>query len=205
MGANTSLLVVISAPSGAGKTTLCENLISARPGMTRAITCTTRPPRPGERDGIDYYFLDEAAFAARVASGEFIEHATVYGYRYGVLKTEVLTKLSVGKDVLLQVDVQGAATIRAVAQADPVLKRALVSVFLTPPTITELERRLRSRGQDAPEVIQKRLAVARAEIARWREFDYLLVSATPDEDLRRMLAIIEAEKMRTARAELPAF
>lgn len=205
MNASGSLLIVISAPSGGGKTTLCEQLLAARPGITRVITCTTRPPRPGERDGVDYHFIDEMTFAKRLAADEFIEHATVYGHRYGVLKVELLNKLNRGQDVLLQVDVQGAATIRAKARLDPVLDRALVTVFLTPPTLAELERRLRTRGQDPPEVIQKRLSVARAEIAHWREFDYLLTSRSPQEDLRRMLAILEAEKMRTNRAYLPEF
>jgi len=196
---------VISAPSGGGKTTLCKQLLAARPGVTRAITCTTRPPRPGERDGVDYYFLDETTFARRLQADEFIEHATVYGYRYGVLKAELLGKLNQGNDVLLQVDVQGAATIRAKARLEPQLNRAIVTVFLTPPTLAELERRLRTRGQDTLEVIQRRLGVARAEIACWREFDYLLISASPEEDLRRVLAIIEAEKMRTSRAQPPEF
>ncbi len=199
------MLIVISAPSGGGKTTLCEQLLAARPGITRVITCTTRPPRPGERDGVDYHFIDEMTFAKRLAADEFIEHATVYGHRYGVLKVELLNRLNRGQDVLLQVDVQGAATIRARARLDPELNRALVTVFLTPPTLAELERRLRTRGQDPPEVIQKRLGVARAEIAHWREFDYLLISRSPQEDLRRMLAILEAEKMRTNRAYPPEF
>jgi len=205
MNRSEPLLIVISAPSGGGKTTLCKQLLAARPGVTRAITCTTRPPRPGERDGVDYYFLDETTFARRLQADEFIEHATVYGYRYGVLKAELLGKLNQGNDVLLQVDVQGAATIRAKARLEPQLNRAIVTVFLTPPTLAELERRLRTRGQDTLEVIQRRLGVARAEIACWREFDYLLISASPEEDLRRVLAIIEAEKMRTSRAQPPEF
>ncbi len=199
------LLVVISAPSGGGKTTLCHQLLAARPSMTRAVTCTTRPPRQGERDGVDYYFLDAAAFLKRLQAGNFLEHATVYGHSYGTLKSEVLGKLRQGKDVLLNVDVQGAATIRERAHEDPELKRALVSVFLTTPSLAMLEERLRKRGTDAPAVIQKRLSVARQEIAQWKHFDYLLISATISEDLRRMLAIIEAEKMRSVRVQAPEF
>src|SRR6267142_5479390 len=112
------LLVVISAPSGTGKTTLCEQLLKARPNLTRAITCTTRDPRPGERDGVDYYFLDAATFLKRVQAGNFLEHATVHGNSYGTLKSEVLGKLRQGKDVILNVDVQGAAAIRAHAEQD---------------------------------------------------------------------------------------
>jgi len=199
------LLVLISAPSGGGKTTVCQQLLAARPSMTRAITCTTRPPRKGERDGVDYFFLDADSFLKRVQAGNFLEHATVYGNSYGTLKGEVLGKLRQGKDVLLNVDVQGAATIRLRADEDAELKRALVTVFLTPPSLAVLEERLRKRGTDSPAVIQKRLSVARQEIAQWKNFDYLLISSTIEEDLGRMQAIIEAEKMRSARAQAPEF
>ncbi|HWX21283.1 MAG TPA: guanylate kinase [Candidatus Binatia bacterium] len=205
MAVTSPLLVLISAPSGGGKTTLCQALLAARPDMTRAVTCTTRAPRPGERDGVDYYFLDASAFLKRVQAGNFLEHATVYGHSYGTLKAEVLGKLRQGKDVLLNVDVQGAATIRERAQEDAELKRALVSVFLTPPSVAILEERLRKRGTDSPAVIQKRLSVARQEIAQWKHFDYLLLSASISEDLRRMLAIVEAEKMRAGRVQAPEF
>ena len=175
-------------------------LLAARPDMARAITCTTRPPRPGEKDGEDYYFLDAGSFLKRVQAGNFLEHATVYGQSYGTLKSEVLDKMRQGKDVVLVVDVQGAAAIREKAQDDPELKRALVSVFLTPPSLADLERRLKNRGTDSDAVIKKRLSVARQEIAQWKNFDYLLISGSPKEDLRRMLAIVEAEKMRSERA-----
>jgi guanylate kinase len=201
--ASGSLLVLISAPSGGGKTTLCQQLLAARPQMTRAVTCTTRPPREGERDGVDYYFLDAGSFLKRLQAGNFLEHATVYGNSYGTLKSEVLGKLRQGKDVLLNVDVQGAATIREKAQEEPELKRALISIFLTPPSTKILEERLRKRGTDSEPVIQKRLGVARQEIAQWKHFDYLLISASIPEDLRRVLAIVEAEKMRSARAHPP--
>jgi guanylate kinase len=203
--AASQLLVLISAPSGGGKTTLCQQLLAARPGMTRAVTCTTRPPREGEQDGVDYYFLDAASFLKRLQAGNFLEHATVYGHSYGTLKSEVLAKLRQGNDVLLNVDVQGAATIREKTQEDSELKRALVSVFLTPPSMAILEARLRKRGTDAPDVIQKRLSVARQEIAQWKHFDYLLLSATISEDLRRMVAIVEAEKLRSTRVPPPGF
>jgi guanylate kinase len=197
---SSPLLILISAPSGGGKTTLCEQLLTTRPEMARAITCTTRPPRGGERDGVDYYFLDAADFHKRVHAGNFLEHATVHGNSYGTLKSEVLGKLRQGKDVLLNVDVQGAATIREKAQADAELKPAFVSVFLTPPTLAILEERLRRRATDSEDAIAKRLAVARQEIAQWKRFDYLLISGTVSEDLRRMLAIVEAEKLRSHRA-----
>lgn len=199
------LLILLSAPSGGGKTTLCQQLMAARPGLTRAVTCTTRSPRPGERDGVDYYFLDAGSFLKRVQAGNFLEHATVYGNSYGTLKAEVMGKLRQGKDVLLTVDVQGAATIQEKAGQEPELKRALVSVFLTPPSLDILEERLRRRGSDSAAAIQKRLGVARQEIAQWKHFDYLLISSKVNEDLRRMLAIIESEKMRTTRERPPDF
>jgi guanylate kinase len=199
------LLVLISAPSGGGKTTVCQQLLAARPQMTRAVTCTTRPPRGGERDGVDYYFMDAGSFLKRLQAGNFLEHATVYGNSYGILKAEVLGKLRQGKDVLLNVDVQGATTIRDKAQEDAELKRALVSVFLTPPSLDIVEQRLRRRGTDSEAVIQKRLSVSRQEIAQWKNFDYLLLSSTIQEDLLRMLAIIEAEKMRSLRVQAPEF
>lgn len=199
------LLVVISAPSGAGKTTVCQQLLATHPEMLRAITCTTRKPRVGEQNGVDYHFLDAADFLRRVEAGNFLEHATVYGHSYGTLKSEVLEKLRAGRDVLLNVDVQGAATIRTKAAEDPELRQALVSVFLTPPSLAVLEERLRKRNTDAEEVIQRRLGVARQEIAQWKHFDYLLVSGTIPEDLRRMQVIVEAEKMRRERVQAPAF
>lgn len=193
------LLVVLSAPSGGGKTTLAKKLLTANPGMTRAVTCTTREPRKGEKDGIDYYFLDAASFLKRLQAGNFLEHATVFGNSYGTLKSEILGKLRQGLDVLLVVDVQGAATIRDRAQEDAELKDALVQVFLTPPSLEILATRLKRRGTDSPAVIQKRLGVARQEIAQWKNFDYLIISSSIAEDLRQMQAVLLAEKRRVRR------
>jgi guanylate kinase len=198
--ASTSpLLILISAPSGAGKTTLCRNLLAACPAITRAVTCTTRAPRPGERDGIDYHFLTPDDFERRIAAGEFLEHANVYDNRYGTLKSEVLDQLRGGKDVLLNIDVQGAESVRQASRLDKELGRALVTVFLTPPTLEALEQRLRGRGTESPEVLQRRLQAARAELAHWERFDYLLLSDTEAEDLRRLQAIVEAERLKPHR------
>jgi guanylate kinase len=154
---------------------------------------------------VDYHFLGAAEFQKHVQAGDFLEHATVFGRSYGTLRSELLDKLRAGRDVLLNVDVQGAAAIRERAQAEPELKHALVTVFLTPPSVAVLEERLKRRNTDGPEEIQKRLGLARQEIAQWQNFDYLLISATIPEDLRRMLAIVEAEKLRAARATAPDF
>lgn len=199
--ATTPLLIVISAPSGGGKTTLCQQLLACHPEMTRAVTCTTRPPRPGEVDGQDYYFIDTLEFSRRVEAGSFLEHAIVHKNNYGTPKPEVLDKLRQGRDVLLNIDVQGAATVCARAMADADLRHALVTVFLTPASFHELDERLRRRGTDAPEELEKRLGAARHEIGQWPNFQYLIISTTIAEDLRRMEAIIEAERMRVGRAQ----
>ncbi len=201
----SGLLLIISAPSGGGKTTVSQNLLDANPNTVRAITCTTRQPREGEKDGIHYFFLDPGDFLKRVQAGNFLEHATVYGNSYGTLKSEVLNKLRQGRDVLLNVDVQGAASIQARAQDDEELKLALVTVFLAPPSLAVLEERLKKRNQDSPASIQKRLSVARHEIAQWKHFDYLVVSGTTAEDLARLQAIITAEKLRQFRAKPPEY
>jgi guanylate kinase len=202
---SSPLLLLISAPSGGGKTTLCRLLLRARRNMVRAVTCTTRPPRPGEKNGVDYYFLKPEDFLRRVQAGNFLEHASVFGNSYGLLKSELLDKLRSGKDVLLNVDVQGAATIREAAESEPELKHALVTLFLTPISLAEVERRLKKRGTDSHEVIRRRVAAAKHEVAQWKNFDYLLISGSKEEDLRLALAIIEAEKMKIERATAPDF
>jgi guanylate kinase len=197
------LMIVVSAPSGGGKTTLCQQVLEARPGMARVITCTTRAPRGTEKEGVDYYFLEEKTFQQRVEAGLFLEHAVVYGKRYGTLRSEVVDKLHSGRDVILSMDVQGVETIRARAKTDSELGAALVTVFLTPPSLMILEQRLSKRGVDSAEVMKQRLAEARHELEHWRSFDYLIISTSIAEDFRRMQAIIDAEKMRSLRARLP--
>ena len=199
------LLILISAPSGAGKTTLCEQLLANHPEITRAVTCTTRAPRAGETNGVDYHFLSRAEFEQRLQAGEFLEHANVYGNLYGTLKTEVLERLRTGKHVLLNIDVQGAATVRQQAKSHAELGAALISVFLTPDSFSILEQRLRKRGTDSEEVIQRRLLTARQELEQYRNFDYLLISTSIGEDLRRMQTILEAERMRESRSIPPRF
>lgn len=200
---STGVILLISAPSGAGKTTLCENLLAANDSLARAITCTTRPAREGEQHGVDYYFLSPEEFARKVQEGAFLEFAEVYGNRYGTLSSELLRILNEGKNVLLNIDVQGAQLLRQRAQSDAQIQRALVTVFLTPPEWTELERRLRARGTDSEETIRTRLAAAARELEASADFDYLVLSQSREEDLRRMEVILEAESMRLLRSELP--
>jgi guanylate kinase len=199
------LLVLISAPSGSGKTTVCQRLLAGHPGRTRAVTCTTRTPRGGEQDGIDYHFLDEKEFERRIEAGGFLEHAQVYGHHYGTTRDAVVDGLRRGLDVLLSVDVQGADSIRAAAVMDNELGRALVSVFLAPPTLGELEARLRGRGTEGEDTLRRRLGAARRELECWRRFDYLVVSGSMAEDVRRIEVILEAERMRQKRVGAPAW
>ncbi len=196
---STPLVVVISGPSGVGKTTLCDNIRAALPSVSRVLTCTTRKPRDGELDGVDYYFLGEDEFLGRVENGEFLEHAVVHENHYGVLKSELRAKLAEGSDVLLNIDVQGAVTIRDAAAGDPILNEALLTVFLCPASLGELEQRLRGRSTDSDEIIANRLAIARDEMDQAEKFNHKLTSQTREADLGQMLRIIE--RARPSRRE----
>ena len=202
-GRISGVLFLISAPSGAGKTTVCQNLLGANKNLVRAITCTTRPARDGEENGRDYYFLDESEFISKIEGDAFLEQAVVYGNRYGTLKSEVQRLLESGKNVLLNIDVQGAALLRQRAELDPLIRDSLVTVFLTPASWDELERRLRSRATDSETIISKRLRAAAVELGASEAFDYLVLSETMDEDRRRMETILEGESMRRSRNQLP--
>ncbi len=192
------IIFVVSAPSGTGKSTLCQNLRQT-PDFVFSVSCTTRKPRPGERDGVDYYFLAEDEFQARVARGEFLEWAVVHGNRYGTPKDKVLELVGKGTDVLLDIDVEGAHKIRAIA--DPRVQDALVDVFIMPPDSRELERRLRKRGTETEEQIQVRLKNAIREMAMWREYKYTVLSSTMEEDLAKFRAIMTAERSLSKRSE----
>lgn len=197
------VLLLVTGPSGSGKTTVVRCLLQRLPGLSRVVTCTTRPPRPGEQDGVDYHFLSPEAFEQRLREGDLLEHAIVYGHAYGTPRSGLVQQLQAGQDLLLNLDVQGTVTLRRLAQQDRLLGDCLVTVFLTPGRWEELERRLRGRGTDPEEVIARRLAVARGELAHAAECDYLLWSGTIDEDYKRMAAIYEAERWRRHRVPLP--
>ncbi|MGA0846011.1 MAG: guanylate kinase [Luteolibacter sp.] len=196
MPSRTGILLVVSGPSGSGKTTLCRQLADADEAHY-SISCTTRQPRPGEVDGKDYHFLERADFESRLSHGDFIEHAEVHGNFYGSLKSEIMNHLEVGKDVVMDIDVQGAAQIRACN--DPLIRRALVDLFVMPPNENELRRRLSGRGTDSDEVIALRMTNALDEMTHWRDYGYLMLSATREEDYSRFLALVTTERLKTTR------
>lgn len=191
---HTPTLFVIAAPSGGGKTSLIAALLERDPNVSLSISHTTRPPRPGEVDGQHYYFVDEPAFLALVHDGALLEHARVYGNWYGTGRAAVERQLAAGRDVLLDIDWQGARQIRATFPA-------AVLVYLLPPSLAELRERLWRRGQDDPEQIERRMAEARSDIAHAREFDFIVINDDFDaalEDLRRII-----RERRPARTPAP--
>lgn len=189
-------LLIVSGPSGSGKTTLCRRAEAA--GLARySISCTTRPPRPGERDGVDYHFLSPEVFAAKVQAGEFLEHATVHGNSYGTLKADITELLEAGHNVVMDIDVQGAASIRACQ--DSVIRRAYADIYIHIPP-AELEARLRGRKTDSEEVISLRLHNAAIEDARQSEYQFALISGDREHDYARFTALLTALSMRTALA-----
>jgi guanylate kinase len=193
------ILFVVSAPSGTGKSTLCSNLRKT-PDFVFSVSCTTRAARPGETDGEDYFFIPESDFLRRIDSGDFLEFAQVHGHYYGTLKKLVADHLAGGRDVLLDIDIAGARQIRAIQ--DPVIQSSLADVFIMPPTLEELERRLRKRGTETEEQVQTRLANARSEIEAWKEYRYTLLSESMEEDLSKFRAIMKAERYKSTRLGL---
>jgi guanylate kinase len=190
------ILFVVSAPSGAGKTTLVER-IRRTPNLFYSVSCTTRTPRVGEIDGQDYRFLSDADFRERIAKGDFLEHAQVHGDHYGTLREPIVTNLKSGKDVLIDIDTQGAAVIRNCG--DPVIRDALADVFIMPPDLEELRRRLLQRGTETAQQIDSRLATAAREMEHWRDYRYTIISGSVEEDLQRFREIMEAESYLSRR------
>lgn len=192
----SGILFLVSGPSGSGKSTLCRRL--AKEGEAEfSVSCTTRKPRPGEEHGREYFFLGEEEFAARIASGDFLEHALVHGNHYGTLRSEVIGRLSSGTDVVMDIDVQGAAQVRSCD--DESIHIALVDLFVMPPDEDELAARLNGRGTDSPEVIELRLRNAIDEMRHWPEYKYRLLSATHEEDYAKFKSLLIGERLRVAR------
>jgi len=190
------ILFVVSAPSGAGKTTLC-NALRQTPDFVYSVSCTTRAPRPGEIDGEDYTFLSKEEFERRVKAGEFLEHANVHGHSYGTLRATVLNHLNQGVDVLLDIDIQGAATIRA--SPDRQIIEALADVFIMPPSLDELRHRLSKRATESSEEMEIRLRNAAAEMKNWCLYRYSIISGSVEEDLQKFRAIMRAERYLSRR------
>ena len=181
---------MITAPSGAGKTSLIEALMREDPSLKLSISYTTRPPRAGERDGADYHFVDDAAFLAMRSRGEFLENAEVHGFRYGTSSKVISDALARGEDLILEIDWQGAQQVRRVYPA-------CVGIFIVPPSVEELERRMRSRGKDSDAVIRRRLDNARIELAHAQEFEYRIINKDFDTARRELAEIIRKERANT--------
>lgn len=186
----TGILFIVSAPSGAGKTSLLTDLIVASSDISVCISHTTRPKRQGERDGIDYHFVERAEFERMVAAGEFLEHARVFGHYYGTSKAAATHELESGKDVVLEIDWQGARQIRS-------LIPEAVSIFIVPPSLDELRQRLERRGQDDGTAIQRRMREAIEEVSHLAEYDYLVVNDDFHRALADLQAVVRSERLRT--------
>jgi len=187
------LMLVLSSPSGAGKTTIARELLACDDNLTLSVSATTRPKRPGEIEGVDYLFIDRARFDAMVAEGAFLEHATVFEHCYGTPKAAVEAALAAGRDVLFDIDWQGTQQVAAKARED------LVSVFILPPSTVELERRLRARAQDPEEVVRGRMAKAADEMSHWPEYDYIVVNKDVAQGVAEVTSILQAERLRRDR------
>jgi guanylate kinase len=187
------LLFVLSSPSGAGKSTLSRMLLEAEPEIKLSISCTTRPPRPGEEHGKDYYFVDTPTFKQMAKDNDFLEWAHVFGHRYGTPKEPVEDALSAGRDVLFDIDWQGTQQLYQEAGPD------VVRVFILPPSIQELERRLRSRNTDSDDVIADRMARAKSEIGHWDSYDYVLVNDDIENCFAQVQQILTAERLKRRR------
>jgi guanylate kinase len=187
------LLIVLSSPSGAGKSTIARMLLEADKEVTMSVSATTRPKRPGEVEGVDYHFVDEDEFDRLIGAGEFVEWAPVFGYRYGTPKAPVKDALRDGRDILFDIDWQGTQQLHSAMGED------LVRIFILPPSMPELERRLRERGTDQEAVIADRMQRAASEISHWAEYDYVLLNDDMDACLAQVRTIVAAERLKRAR------
>jgi guanylate kinase len=187
------MMLVLSSPSGAGKTTLAKRILKRDRGIAMSVSLTTRGQRPGEVDGVDYHFVDRARFDENVSRGAFLEYATVFGNSYGTLREPVETALRTGRDILFDIDWQGTQQLKGKARED------VVSIFILPPSRAELQMRLSLRGQDSTDTVVSRMAQANAEISHWAEYDYVIVNDDVDAAEARIVQIIDAERSRRSR------
>ena len=191
-------LIVISGPSGVGKSTLVKQFREKLPDLQFSISCTTRQPRAGEMDGREYFFLNENDFEQKVAAGEFLEYAGIFKHRYGTLKSEVLNRITRGEEVLLDIDVQGAMQIRQAAAADPVLAASVQFIMIVPPDLATLENRLRGRQSETEEQLSLRLAGAKKELSHFRIYDYLVVNDDLTRAAQELTALLQSMRTRCA-------
>lgn len=190
--------IILSGPSGVGKSTVCSFLFKKYAELQFSVSCTTRAPRPGEVDGVAYHFLTIDDFKRRIDAGDFLEWAEVHGNYYGTLKQEVKPRVLNGQDIILDIDVQGMRLVRKSVLSEPEWGPSVISVFLAPPSLAALEQRLRGRGTETEESIQKRLGNAAKELAAWREYDYIVVNDVAEQAAARLDAILTAAHGRTA-------
>ena len=187
------LMLVLSSPSGAGKTTLSRQLLSNDSQIQLSVSCTTRQKRPGERDGVDYRFVDTATFRGMIERGEFLEHARVFDHYYGTPKAPVDAALGSGRDVLFDIDWQGTQQLKEQGRDD------LVTVFILPPSTRDLERRLITRAQDSPEIVAQRMAKAADEMSHWAEYDYAIINRDIATSLMELKSVLTAERLKRER------
>ena len=195
------VLIVLSGPSGAGKSSILSYAMKLRPNLCFSVSCTTRAPRPGEEHGKAYYFLSKEDFESKIAAGEFLEYANVHGNYYGTLKSEVTSRLLANKDVVLDIDVQGAMSLKKLCKADPLLSKCVEFVFVSPPSMEILEQRLRKRGTESEEAVLRRLANAKGELARLHEYSYLILNDQLERASESFLAMYDTFKLSLKRWE----
>ena len=192
------IVFVVSGPSGAGKSTLCQQILAQASNLSFSVSCTTRARRSGEENGKDYYFISRSQFQDYVDDNAFVEHAEVHGEFYGTLRLEVENRITVGEDVLLDIDVQGVTKIQR-QRGGELWSRCVVYVFIGPPSFEALERRLRTRGTETETRILSRLTTGTSEIKYWKNYDYLILNTDIGESVKRLQAIVQAERLKTSR------
>ena len=195
------VILIVSGPSGTGKTTICTRVREEMPELKFSVSCTTRAPRAGEQHGKDYYFLSREEFRSKIDNGEFIEYAEVFSNYYGTLKSEVIDRVKLGEDVFLDIDIQGAMQIRQCSKQDSLLGTCCEFIFIAPPSLEELEKRLRTRASDSEEQIMQRLSKSTLEISYWKHYDYLVINDIQEVTVEEMKSLIRMTRKATKRLE----
>jgi len=191
--ARRGFMLVLSSPSGAGKTTIAKRLVELDSGISVSVSITTRPPRPGETNGVDYHFISPLQYREMLEKEELLEHAQIFGYEYGTPRHLVFENLAQGQDVIFDIDWQGTQQLAQLAQKD------VVSIFILPPSLTELEQRLHKRAQDSAAVVKQRMTEAANEMSHWAEYDYVIINKDIEESINEVCAILKAERLRRTR------